>query len=73
MRSQSDTNRKTLSALSKIVNRIYQALFTNSRKTTVNDSDRFLIKDSEDELAYKYVLVSELATKEWVTNNFVAQ
>ncbi len=73
MRSQSNTNRRTLSALSKIVNQIYQALFTNTRKTTVNNSDRLLIKDSEDGLTYKYILASELATKEWVTANFVAQ
>lgn len=60
MRSQSDTNRKTLSALSKVVNQLYQSLFTQNRKTSVDNLDRLLIRDSADGFDYKYVLGSDL-------------
>ena len=62
MKSQSDTNRKTLSALSRVVNQLYQSLFTTDRKTSVDNLDRLLIRDSADGFDYKYILGQDLST-----------
>lgn len=70
MKSQSDTNRKTLSALSRVVNQLYQSAFPTNSKTSVDNLDRLLIRDSTDGFDYKYILGSDLLSGGGTTYTF---